>query len=157
MRKQFVEKFKWIEEEEMLDLIAIAQSTPGAIAVNAAVLIGYRLAGIGGAFVSVLGTVLPPLLILSVISVAYATFKENLIVQVILKAMQAGIAAIILDVVFSMTRDLVRSKKILPQFILIGSFLSVFLFKVNVIFVILVSGLLGLFCLGNQKKGGDPI
>ena len=61
MRKKFVEQLHWLEEEEMLDLTAIAQATPGALAVNAAILIGYRVAGIIGALVTVLGTVLPPL------------------------------------------------------------------------------------------------
>ena len=58
MRKKFVEQFHWIEETEMLDLTAIAQSAPGPIAVNASILIGYRLAGFAGAMVSTLGTVL---------------------------------------------------------------------------------------------------
>lgn len=77
MRKKFVEQYHWIEEEEMLDLTAIAQSSPGAIAVNASILIGYRLAGLFGALVTVLGTVLPPLIILSVISVAYTALPEQ--------------------------------------------------------------------------------
>jgi chromate transporter len=63
MRKKFVDEFHWIEEKEMLDLVAISQSSPGAIAVNAAILIGYRLAGVLGAFVTILGTVLPCLII----------------------------------------------------------------------------------------------
>ena len=102
MRKKFVEQYHWIEEEEMLDLTAIAQSSPGAIAVNASILIGYRLAGLFGALVTVLGTVLPPLIILSVISVAYTAFQNSLIVQLVLRAMQAGVAAVIADVVISM-------------------------------------------------------
>ena len=68
MRKKFVEDLHWIEEGEMMDLVAIAQSSPGAIAVNASISIGYRCAGIPGAIVAVIGTVLPPLVILTVIS-----------------------------------------------------------------------------------------
>lgn len=68
MRKKFVEQLHWIDEEEMMDLTAIAQSSPGAIAVNASILVGYRVAGVPGALVTVLGTVLPPLIILSIIS-----------------------------------------------------------------------------------------
>lgn len=63
MRKKFVEQLHWIDEEEMMDLTAIAQSSPGAIAVNASILVGYRVAGVPGALVTVLGTVLPPLII----------------------------------------------------------------------------------------------
>src|SRR5450756_690699 len=71
MRKKFVNELHWIEEIEMLDMTAIAQSSPGAIAVNASILVGYRLAGVFGALVTVFGTVLPPLIILSVISLFY--------------------------------------------------------------------------------------
>ena len=110
MRKKFVEQYHWIEEEEMLDLTAIAQSSPGAIAVNASILIGYRLAGLFGALVTVLGTVLPPLIILSVISVAYTAFQNSLIVQLVLRAMQAGVAAVIADVVISMGWDVLKRK-----------------------------------------------
>ena len=68
MRRKFVEELHWIEEEEMMDLTAIAQSSPGAIAVNASLLVGYRVAGIFGALITVSGTVLPPLVIISIIS-----------------------------------------------------------------------------------------
>ena len=67
MRKYFVNELELISEEELLDMAAIAQSTPGAIAVNTAVLVGYRISGLTGAIITCIGTVLPPLLILSVI------------------------------------------------------------------------------------------
>ena len=60
LKKKFVDDLKWIEEEEMLDLTAISQSSPGAMAVNTSMLIGYRVAGTAGALVTILGTVLPP-------------------------------------------------------------------------------------------------
>ncbi len=66
MRKKFVEELKWIDEEEMLNLVAISQSAPGAIAVNTSIMVGYRIAGVFGAFVTILGTVLPPLIIITV-------------------------------------------------------------------------------------------
>lgn len=69
MKKKFVNEYHWIEEDEMLDLVAIAQSAPGAIAVNGAIVVGYKLAGISGVIVSVFGAVLPPFLIISVVSV----------------------------------------------------------------------------------------
>lgn len=109
--KKFVEQFHWIEEEEMLDLTAIAQSAPGAIAVNASILIGYRLAGFVGAMVTVAGTVLPPLIILSVISLAYVAFQNSLIVALVLRGMQAGVAAVIADVVISMGWDILKKKR----------------------------------------------
>lgn len=67
--EKFVDEYHWIEENEMLDLVAIAQSAPGAIAVNGAIVVGYKLAGIAGVMTAILGTVIPPFLILSVLSV----------------------------------------------------------------------------------------
>ena len=77
MRKKFVEDLQWIEEQEMLDLTAIAQSSPGAIAVNASILVGYRVAGMMGALCTVVGTVLPPLIIISIISLFYQAFRDE--------------------------------------------------------------------------------
>ena len=90
MRKKFVEDLHWIEEGEMMDLVAIAQSSPGAIAVNASISIGYRCAGIPGAIVAVIGTVLPPLVILTVISYCYEAFIQIRWIQVMLFGRWAG-------------------------------------------------------------------
>ena len=68
MKKKFVDDLQWIEDDEMLNLTAIAQSSPGAVAVNAAILLGYRVAGILGALVTILGTILPPIITLTIIS-----------------------------------------------------------------------------------------
>ena len=67
MKRKFVDELHWIDEQEMLDLAALAQSSPGAIAVNAAILVGWRVCGFAGMLTAVLGTILPPMLILSVI------------------------------------------------------------------------------------------
>ena len=74
----------------MLDLVAIAQSSPGAIAVNGAIIVGYKLAGIPGMLVSVIGAIIPPMVILSVISVFYDAFCSNYYIAALLKGMTAG-------------------------------------------------------------------
>ena len=154
MRKQFVEKLHWIEEDEMLDLTAIAQSAPGPIAVNASILVGYRAGGILGGIVTVLGTVLPPLIILSVISLFYAAFRSNQIVNLLLKGMAAGVVAVIADVVMTMGLDILKKKQILPTLIMAAAFIATVWFDVNVILVILVSGLAGgLHTLWYSKYG----
>lgn len=158
MQKKFVNGFQWIEEKEMLDLTAIAQATPGAIAVNAAILIGYRLSGMLGAMLTIIATVLPPFLILSIISVAYTAFIDSLIVRYVLRGMQAGVAAVILDVVIGMVIELLKEKKILPILIMIGAFTASFFFNVNVVFIILLSGIMGagsMYYYNNVKKSGD--
>ena len=111
MRKRFVEGLGWIDENEMIDLIAIAQSSPGPIAVNASIIIGYRIAGISGALCTILGTVLPPLIILSLISLVYTAFRDNEIVSVVMNCMQAGVAAVICDVVITMAQGILKLKK----------------------------------------------
>ena len=77
MKKKFVDDYHWIEENEMLDLVAIAQSSPGAIAVNGAIVVGYKLAGILGTIVAIIGTVIPPFLIISIISFCYNRSEER--------------------------------------------------------------------------------
>ena len=68
LKNKFVDELGWITQDEMMDLVAIAQSTPGSIAVNGAIVVGYKIAGIPGILVSILGAVLPPFVILTIIS-----------------------------------------------------------------------------------------
>jgi len=158
MRKKFVDQYKWIDEKEMLDLTAIAQASPGAIAVNAAILVGYRLAGILGAMITILGTVLPPLLILSVISLAYTAFRDSLIVKYVLRGMQAGVAAVIIDVVVTMGIDLIKERKVVPIMVMLSAFAAAFFLHINVVFVILASGMIGgmaMYYSKHIKKSGE--
>lgn len=143
MRKRFVEELGWIEEQEMLDMTAIAQSSPGAIAVNASILVGYHVAGIPGALLTVLGTVTPPLIIISVISLFYQAFRDNAVVSMAMAGMLCGVAAVILDVVIDMTKTLFQKKRLLPLLVLLGAFCAVRFFAVNIILIILSCGLIG--------------
>ena len=143
MRKKFVEELGWIEEQEMLDLTAIAQSSPGAIAVNASILVGYHVAGFLGALLTVLGTVLPPLIIISIISFFYQAFRENIIVNMAMNGMLAGVAAVICDVVITMTMGIIKQKIILPLLILAGAFFATQFFNTNIILIIFVCGTIG--------------
>jgi len=153
MRKRFVEELGWIEEEEMLDLTAIAQSSPGAIAVNAAILVGYHVAGVPGALITVFGTVLPPLGIISVISLFYRAFRENAIVNMAMAGMLCGVAAVIFDVVIRMARTVFREKRLLPVLIMAGAFAAVRFFAVSIIVVILACGLIGAADVWYRSKG----
>lgn len=158
MRKKFVNEYHWIDEKEMLDLAAIAQSTPGAIAVNAAILVGYRLGGYLGSMITILGTVLPPFIILSVISAAYTAFIDNLLIKYMLKGMQAGVGAVIIDVVISMVISLIKERKVLPVLVMIGAFIATFILNINVIIIIITSGIIGaitMFFSNYIKKSGE--
>ncbi len=144
LKKKFVDELHWVEEEEMLDLVAIAQSSPGAIAVNGAIVIGYRLAGIPGVLVSVLGAVLPPFVILTAISYFYRVFQESFVVQAMLSGMKSGVSAVILSVVYDMMAGIAKEKDPLLWLVLLGSFLANYLLSVNVVYIILFVILLGL-------------
>lgn len=155
MKRKFVDELHWIEEDEILDLTALAQSSPGAIAVNAAILVGWRVAGFAGMLVAIAGTILPPMIILYVISFFYAAFASNLYVAMVLKGMQAGVAAVILDVVFSLGGKVVKEKSVLNLMIMALAFCAVFFFNVNVIYIILAAALTGLvraLVLQRRKK-----
>ena len=110
LKQKFVDELHWISEEEMLDLVAIAQSSPGAIAVNGAIVVGYKLAGIPGVLVSTLGAIIPPMVILSLISVFYNAFCSNYYIAALLKGMTAGVGAVIMSVVYDMGKNVVKSK-----------------------------------------------
>ena len=121
MKDKFVDKYHWIEENEMLDLIAIAQSAPGAIAVNGAIVVGYKLAGLAGVLTAIFGTVLPPFLIISVISVFYQIFRDNFIISELLDGMQAGVGAVIASVVWDMAAGITKKKEWTSIVIMAGS------------------------------------
>lgn len=158
MRKKFVEQCGWLEEEEMLNLTAIAQSSPGPIAVNASILVGYRLKGVAGAVAAVVGTSLPPLLILSVISLFYTAFRENAVVAAVLGGMLAGVSAVVCDVVVGMAAKIIKQKKLLPILIMAAAFIAAQFLNVNLIYIILFCGTLGaLVYMRDQKTGKEHI
>ena len=157
MRRQFVEKLGWVDEDEMLDLTAIAQSSPGAIAVNASMLVGYRVAGFPGAVLTILGTVLPPFIILSVISLFYQAFRSNLYVGFVMKGMQAGVAAVICDVVISMGAEVLRDRKALTFLTLAGAFIATRFLRINVVWIILACGALGVWRAKHGEKAAAAV
>lgn len=143
MKKKFVDELHWIDEDEMLDLTAIAQSSPGSIAVNAAILVGWRIGGALGIAIAVLGTLLPPMLILSMISFFYAAFASNRYVALTLRGMQAGVAAVILDVVCGLGSKVVKEHSVLSIALMLCAFAATFFFKINVVFILLAAALVG--------------
>lgn len=156
MKKKFVDDLHWINEDEMLDMTALAQSAPGAIAVNAAILVGRRVAGFTGMIVSVLGTIVPPITILAVISLFYKAFATNPWVAAVLGGMQAGVAAVICDVVWNLGAKVVKEKSAMSIAIMAGAFIATAFFKVNVIVIILCAAALGVIRLlvERGKAGG---
>lgn len=154
MKRKYVDELHWIDEEEMLDMTALAQSSPGAIAVNAAILMGWRVCGFRGMVVAVLGTILPPIVILSVISFFYAAFSTNRYVALMLKGMQSGVAAVIFDVVLSLGSGIIKKKKAIYCIIMFAAFFTVLFLNINVVLVIIATALLGVVIELYRRKRG---
>lgn len=136
MKKKFVDEYHWIDEEEMLDLVAIAQSSPGAMAVNGAIVVGYKIAGMIGVIISVIATILPPFISITIISYFYSIFQSNQIVKLLLEGMQVGVGAVIAAVVYDMAKDMIKTKEIVLISGMLISFIVGYFFKINVIFII---------------------
>ena len=157
MKKRFVDEYGWMEESEMLDFAALAQSSPGAIAVNAAILVGWRVGGLLGMLIGVLGMIIPPMAILSVISFFYAIFAENLYVGLVLKGLQAGVAAVIMDVVCGLGGKVLKEKSWLSTAVMLVAFVLAFFCNVNVILLVIAGialGVLRAVISARMKKEG---
>ena len=144
MKNKFVDEKNWISEKEMLNFVAIAQSSPGAIAVNGAIVVGYKLAGFLGILASVLGTVIPPFAITSLISYFYEAFSSNLWISLLLEGMQSGVAAVVAAVSYQMALGIVREKDPLLLTMMFLAFIASAVFDMNVIYIILISIGIGL-------------
>ena len=155
MKDTFVDRLGWIDKDEMLDMTAIAQSAPGAVAVNAAVVVGFETLGLPGMLVAILGTIIPPLVIISLISLAYQAFITNRYIALFLKGMQAGVGALILKVVYDMAKDLLNEKSRVIPIIMLASFILGFFFDINVTYIIL--GLIVIGVVYTLTKGDKDV
>lgn len=135
-RKKFVEQLNWIEDEDMLNLIAIAQTAPGAIAINASIAIGYRVAKIKGALVALVATFLPPMCILMLVYTGYELFKSNTFVRVVLQGMQIGVCAVVLDVIADLLKGLYRDNNWLSWGLCISAIVLTSVFGWHILLVI---------------------
>ena len=143
IEKEMVEKHKWIKSEDILDIFAIAESTPGPIAINSATFIGYKIGGVFGSFCATFGVVLPSFVIISIISLVLREFSDIKAVQYAFNGIRAGVLALIIKALVSMYK---KAPKGLFSYILMGaSFILAAFTDINVIFVIIGCGLAGLF------------
>ncbi len=167
MKKKFVEQMGWLQDEEMLDMTAIAQSSPGALGVNIAIVVGYRIKKFLGAVVCTLGAVIPPLVIISIISVFYNQFKDNEIIAIALQVMRAGVAAVICSVVIDLAGNVcsvvidlagnvIKTRSFLWIIMMCAAFAATCFFDVSAIVIILTCGLVGLVkVLMDERKGAS--
>lgn len=152
MKKQFVDELGWIDEKEMLDFTAMSQSSPGPIAVNASVLVGNKVGGVVGSIVALVGTVLPPLIILTVISHFYTAFIKINAVRYLLLGMQSGVSAVICDAVYTMFKTVWKESRWIALITSVIAFVLVAVLSVNVIIIIIACIILGIILYGRGEK-----
>ena len=95
IEREIVHKHKWIADEDFLDIISIAQSAPGLIAVNVSIFVGHKIAGLKGSIVATLGSIMPPFIIILLVAAVFTTFKDNTVVQAIFKGIRPAVVALI--------------------------------------------------------------
>ncbi len=144
MKKKYVEELQWLDENEMLDITAITQSSPGPLPVNASVIIGYRMCGIIGSLVAVLGAILPPMIIISIISYFYNEFRTNTYIAIALQVMRAGVAAVIFDVVINLAKNVIKTRRIMYIIMMCAAFTATYFFEISAMLIILVCLCIGL-------------
>lgn len=151
IKREVSEKRDWIKEEEMLDVIAVAESTPGPIAINSATFIGTRHAGWIGALCATLGVVIPSFAIIYIISLFFTRFAEYEVVRYALLGLRAGVLALIVKALFSMSKHC--PKNIMSYIIAAGAFIASVFFGADVFVIILCCAVVGLvYSLIPQRK-----
>jgi len=156
MEREFVEKQKWIDAEEMVDIIALVQSLPGVIAVNTSIFIGYKLGGVVGAVVALMGVVLPSILIILAIALLLINIKDSPYAQRAFAGVRAGVAALIGIAAARLSKRAIRD--IWGILLAVAGFVAIVFFDVHAIYVILAGGVIGYILygvLGLKREAGD--
>lgn len=125
MKDEFVRKRAWFSEGQMADYIAIVQSTPGAMAVNASMIVGYQVAGLLGSLVAVLGCILPPIVVMIVVTYFYEAIVGNVFVYLFMRGMQLGVVGMLLDVILSLVSNVTKNGVAYPIVLIALAFVYV--------------------------------
>ena len=142
IQKEISEKRKWISDNDILEVVAIAESTPGPIAINSATFVGYKVCGFFGALLSTVGVILPSFLIILVIATVLREFQDYKVVRYAFFGIRTGVLALIIKALISMYK---QCKKNVVSYILMAlAFIAVAVFDINVLIVILSCALTGL-------------
>ena len=151
IQKEAVDKYGWVSDSDILEIVAIAESTPGPIAINAATFVGYRRAGFLGALAATLGVVLPSFAVIFVLSGVLSRFQDLPAVRYAFFGIRAGVLALIIKAMIGMYRKC--EKRIFAWCIMIGVFVAVGILKISALPVLLVCAVTGL-CLSRCRKEG---
>ena len=150
IQKETVENKGWITDEDILEIIAIAESTPGPVAINSATFVGYRTAGFWGAFAATLGVVLPSFVIILAISYVLREFQQLKAVQYAFNGIRAGVLALLFKALWTMYKK--APKNWTSYVVMAGAFVMTAFLKVNVLYVIIGCAVFGLVTSLLAKK-----
>ena len=153
IEKEVVEEKKWIDDGEMLDMIAVSQSTPGPLAINCATFVGYRVNGFSGAFFATLGVVLPSFLIILLIGRILAVYRDNRYVDLAFSGIKAGVIVLIFDASLRLSKNLDRN--LFTAAVGLSSFILCAFTGINVIWVLVAAGTAGLLYSFMDKREGE--
>ena len=142
LRDEFSVNKNLIDSDDMLNITALAQSSPGPFAINTSILVGYKLRGIIGSLVCLLASVIPSLFIITIVSMFYQVFRDNFYVNAALRGMAGVISAVLIITSINMAKSAMKKHKIFSLVIMIIAFLASFVFKVSTVYIILFFGIL---------------
>lgn len=146
IEREMVEGKGWINREDIVDILAVSQSLPGAIAINSATFIGYKIAGIPGAISATLGVILPSVIVITVIASIFVAFKENMIVQKVFAGIRSAVVALIAVAAWNIGKSSIKDA--IGLVIAIGAFIASAILDIHAIYIILVGIMLGLIIQG---------
>lgn len=152
IQNEAVERQHWVTDEDILEVVAIAESTPGPIAINSATFVGYKAAGVAGSVCATLGVVLPSFVVILLLSFVLRQFQQVQAVQYAFQGIRAGVLALLVKALYTMYK---KSPRGWAAYVVMGvSFVLTAIFNVNVLFVIIGCALFGLVTSGNLKRRG---
>lgn len=158
MQREYTEKRGWFETQDMLDILAVSQSLPGMISINASIMVGYKMFGVLGAIVAVIGLSLPSIIVLSVLSFFYVQFRDNTYVNAALKGIRVAVIALLVQAVVKLGKTGV--KKVFGWVMAYAAFFVALIFSIHPVIIILASLFIGIIYKSLQErkqKQGDSL
>lgn len=142
IQQEVVENKKWLQEQDVMDVIAIAESTPGPLAINTATFVGYKVAGVKGAFFSTLGVVIPSFVIIVLIAFLFQPYMKYPVVENAFWGVRIAVLALMVKALINMYKQC--PKKAVSYFVSLAGFIAVACFAVNVLYVVIGAALVGI-------------
>lgn len=155
IQKETVETHKWITDDDILEIVAIAESTPGPIAINSATFVGYRVCGVLGALFATLGVVVPSFIVISIIAFILNEFQELDVVQYAFFGIRAGVLALLIKALWSMFKKCPRGA--IPYTIAAAAFILSAIVDINVLYIIIgcaLAGIISSLIIAKKTDGG---